>query len=536
MTMATTEHKILCPYRILGVHKQSKKPEILEAYRQQALLHHPRRLGSNTENYVKKNNTNYDRNNIHRRNTNLTPRKKKQVSPNHQNVKELFTNIKSTLNTHSVQEIDEEQEKEWKFIILSAAFETMYDENFRKRYDSLALQRNSIGYENVIYDDNLVPSHWDKLPDKNGSESPPTMSSSFSTKMLFCDDNNFTVCSATSKLSPRSSKKKSLTFDDDDTMLDDRTVSTVLSNSTLDKNLYDILRRRHESSPYIEENPFGGPLHLMYKARNHVPFTDPYRLFNQLFYSDIFHTNIELKESTSSIISYGDDGDSLTGWRQQLFYDDQQESPSTSPLLTRNRSLNHKNSGVACRSISYDTENSLMLPNTTQSPYKKIDSQTFTINKNGERITKTSRVMLGYQIIKTEIIKINPKTGRKEKTTSVEKHEIGDKPINIREDEEELAKSESGEYQENACCNSGVCCPKANQNTSTESEQRNSISSSHRNPLMELANILCPNPEESSSETDSDKKRNKKNEKVEEELSPAELVKRILQSCGTFVP
>lgn len=408
----------LCPYRILGIRRGASKTEIHEAYRRLALLNHPSRGGNPM--------------------SQTTVDKHKDVD----DIRKIITEVKSNLENNSMPLceknllLQEQQEKEWTFLTQAAAFETLSDDTSRRRYDNLAslnTKRSSSMRRNYDVGDFLQRNNLDCGSPKKAKKSCDEE----------CDDTNSMTTSAhvssdicgnklNDLLSGCSPTRLSSTLpvcedgkaeqlkvyakyfaDDEETFDDDSTCSTHLG--------------RGIDRIFSEEENFGGPLHLMSKARNHMNFTDPYKLFNSMFYSDIFQTNKQLSSVNSSLSPI--ENDNVV---DDVGTDDKKRVPAPSSQLESYQENNRcvispQQSTIATpENLSLSTKQKLC----QESIYRRVNSSVLrkhsTRTKDGCEISTTVRVLDGFRITKTETSRINPVTGKKQTTISVKKEAIDD--------------------------------------------------------------------------------------------------------------
>jgi len=198
------------PYSVLGIRRDSTKSEIRRAYQRLALLHHPYRSRQ-----------------------------------------------------------DNEQEKKWRFLVISASYETLMDDVARRRYDN-------------FMSDNKA----DFLSLKSNGVLNTNEDSCLSSSLLECPK----VSLASGSANSFDSSSYYIDYDDNSTIHSTNSMKVTNDEFSNSVALSGYSQKSIPSSPDAStcDNLFGGPLHFMYKARNHAAFTDPYELFDSIFHSNLF--------------------------------------------------------------------------------------------------------------------------------------------------------------------------------------------------------------------------------------------------------
>jgi len=425
----------ICPYSILELNWGASKQEIDNAYRRLALLHHPRRRNNNLSNtkeiFSSRENQPFGNDFTF----------KPSIIPNSTSSLSQVSRQKANETALKHQEIDHEdselnsyqknQEIEWNFLLLNAAYETLSEKSSRKRYDEISnkmhQQTSNSGHDNML-------TETDDDSQKSIKEISPTCGSSLQEIIATCSPSQLSKTKGKKKYGIHLKHYSNYLEDVDD---DDTTINTQQSSCTFASS--NVMLRSHSYD-------FGGPLSSMYIARNHNAFTDPYQLFNKMFYSDIFHTTTKSEYSNSNQADAAHD-DELEQWRINFLLQRKEqerrakglgqlsEGPhknfsdqkpfNSFPLnnisnikkVTKNK--RKENGLLLCGSES----NALLFTSDQRQNSSNQTKKTSTI-VNGNKVYKTIRIKNGFKMIKTETIRINPKTGKSEKTITVTKEEI----------------------------------------------------------------------------------------------------------------
>ena len=201
------------PYQVLQVRRDATPSELREAYRRLALWHHPGRCNNK-----------------------------------------------------------EDREKRYKsFVIISACYELLQDNDHRQRYDMFVyqLERNFImGGEILVGGKPLVTIPW----------------SSTKEPAIVMDYTN--VCGTTTTTTT--------TPGDGDASVDAIPALISSSSSTTSSGEGEIHYSEVETTRL-----YGGPLELLYKARRWQPFTNPYIVFDKVFGSSVF-SQVQIDNTCSS--------------------------------------------------------------------------------------------------------------------------------------------------------------------------------------------------------------------------------------------
>lgn len=448
----------VCPYATLEVNRDASLQEIEKAYRRLSLLYHPRRSGiqdpnihtipSQHKNCSSENDLILTASTLQNATSSLSQFSKH--NPNDAKSGNLRMNA-SQLENESDQKY---REIEWRFLLLNAAFETLSDSTYRKRYDEISnkkyLSTSNSGNDNmtaVVDDDSQNSDNGKKI-------SSPTCGNHINDLLATCSPTDRSKSKRKQKYGINHLKHYANYLGDVDD--DDTTVNTLQSSCTFASS--NVMLRTHSDD-------FGGPLSSMYIARNHIAFIDPYRVFNKMFYSDIFHTtdNTELNNSNQS--KNDEDGD-LEQWRLNFLMEKKQrENRSPHQYNSEHNAYNSAQkpfksfplnniSNIKKASRSPRQHKGILFcgsdPNTlscspqqrkysSQASLHSHQTQTTSTIINGSRVLKTIRTKNGFKIVKTEIIKINPKTGKNEKTITVTKEEIEEDNENGERIEKEVS-------------------------------------------------------------------------------------------------
>ena len=373
------DNLLFCPYSLLGVRNDATKIEIRRSYQRLALLHHPYR-----------------------------------------------SSRKSNLS---------EQEKKWKFIVISASYETLMDDMARRRYDNNDSKRNNdcivsssisnrIGNNHNVRlhsnkNNNCLSSSFIECPKVSLGSGGSCSIHSFETASSYYvdyyndDDDNSTIHSTSSMIHSSNNIEK---IDEGITINDNQ-----YFNNKINQGNALIIRSSSPNSNNSSsaEKLFGGPLHLMYKARNHSVFTDPYELFNTTFQSSLFKApNNGTVNATDSTNSHG--------------------HPQCSTIEKEERE------DVP---LSYN-----VVPTSINGPITTTSSVQY---EDGTRVSTQYKIMKGRKIIRTETTKvIDPVT--QVKSTIVEQ--------NFYDNDDEIDNISSiQKVHENQKCNkvknySWICC------------------------------------------------------------------------------
>ena len=477
----------VCPYDTLECNKNASRSEIHRAYRRLALLHHPCR----------------------------------------KNIGQIHGNSLSKINYSFSQDSDGKQ-KEWKFLLIGAAFETLSNNTFRKKYDNIQYAKCNIGSRSNDMNNKDVSCFTPTTKMRNRSKFSPN-GCTFDTLLPACSPKN------THKPFPKKSNKyekgridhlnhysnylsENARVDDDDT-----TVNTRCSHSTSES--YNTISLLQSAS----EDQLGGPLYEIYKARNHAPFTDPYRLFNQMFYSDIFHTNADNDFSSNSPLKSEEEKSDIV--------DALHVSQSNIPDSYKNSRL------FSCVHMNdtFDSENTIRKSSSPTSPLINSNTTFTSMDINGSKITKIIRIKDDKQITRTEITKWNPKTEKNEITITVTKEDINFEEIK----QSHSQQKDEGSIQvfKNWLYRSLVPQPHDRQDVSPSQSESSSIAcccekskpmddSNQFKNLMKTINISTCGNSSSSVKQDSIKSHNKETTRS----AVCKEVKKILYSCGPLIP
>eukprot|EP00586_Coscinodiscus_wailesii_P015037 CAMPEP_0172507672 /NCGR_PEP_ID=MMETSP1066-20121228/205621_1 /TAXON_ID=671091 /ORGANISM="Coscinodiscus wailesii, Strain CCMP2513" /LENGTH=392 /DNA_ID=CAMNT_0013285309 /DNA_START=66 /DNA_END=1244 /DNA_ORIENTATION=+ len=252
----------------------------------------------------------------------------------------------------SVASIDENT-KHWKFVAIAASFETLSDVAARRRYDKLTSTKSEVWKEPSI-------------------ETP-------NAPRLSCGIGSVRCANALGRNG---------FFDEDE---------DLLRNDSADDD--DV--NGHDEGE-IE------PLHNMYKARNHAPFTDPFRLFNTIFHSDIFQTDDDsVPTKRKRVLGIQPGGTDKGNWMKNRLL---RLSPSVQKDAVPNVQPKMCDSAEA----------QLYQPNLG------AWSGRATMMEDGRKISKTTRIVDKSMITRTEITAIDPATGKKSTRIEVKREDIED--------------------------------------------------------------------------------------------------------------
>jgi hypothetical protein len=238
--LSVPNYPVVDPYRILGVRRNATCAEIYEAYMHLALLYHPQRF--------------------------------------------------KYCITDTEDKTMEEKIRLWKFIVLSACYETLSDIDYRTNYNFINQKPSTLNTDRVDLRSNFA--FWDdvkrvlKISDSNEE---------------FLDHDGVPCCHDFVTMDRENA------FIPHDETRDEIDVSLRGSNHVpiREKSIVKPSMARNESektdpgqnnaSTSDTDHLFGGPLATLYKARDHEPFTDPIYLFNREFGSGIFPEYLDLK-------------------------------------------------------------------------------------------------------------------------------------------------------------------------------------------------------------------------------------------------
>lgn len=547
----------VCPYEILEITRNASPTEVQEAYRRLALLNHPRRHGfdnlnsripsPNSSSPSKRNELGADSETSMENEIQNSESKSKSIKKNE---KLGRTQKRDINNFKSNDPSQEQQEKEWKFLLLGAAFETLSDSSFRKRYDSLEFNASMSSCDEK--GENMKDNSWEDKAQK------AQMQTSFSACLPQFSPSHPSTTTNNNKYGINHLKHYSAYLGSED---DDTTVNTFTSHNTLTSHTTMI--------PSGSEEQFGGPLHAMYKARNHAAFTEPYRLFNKMFYSDIFHTD-EISDQTKSSFKSSsslctDEDIELERWKRnflaqrkhQLKMNSSSISSKSQSLLVQNvantvttsKPKKKKHGFLLCGSTTNTDALQSVCEKDEFTPltYKDYLSNTTTTIENGNKVTTTSRIKDGFKITKTEVTKVNLETGASETVVTVSKEEIDEELElrKLREERKRQSKQETGSLKPfgnwllcmssphnkksprkssgfNVASSSSTCC-----SMSSQSEGSGSKKGTDYSDLVEIIGMpACARQKGSPNHSNNSSPR--ANLCVE--------IKKIFNSCGPFMP
>jgi DnaJ-class molecular chaperone with C-terminal Zn finger domain len=238
--LAASKASVVDPYRILGVRRNATGTEIYEAYMHLALLYHPQR----------------------------------------------FKYCRPAAEENTL----EQNIRLWKFIVVSACYETLRDIDYRTNYNFINERPNYVNMDQRDNRNNFA--FWDdmkrvlKISDSNEE---------------FLDHEGVPCCHDILNID-----RQNLSMSHDETR-DENEVSLRGSVHTpiRENSLVKPAMARDESektdpgqnstSTSETDHLFRGPLATLYKARDHEPFTDPICLFNIEFDSKVFSDCLDLK-------------------------------------------------------------------------------------------------------------------------------------------------------------------------------------------------------------------------------------------------
>jgi len=328
---------------------------------------------------------------------------------------------------------------EWKFIVISASYETLSCTHVRHRYDSLdRVKSNRIrkGHGRIEFTKRIKASPivsaftgcadaeiYENNPKHPGS---PFSHSSRKTSIFRCGVNSCSVEEELSKSLGESDYRSEIYFEEQHASLSHRTPET--------------------------RELFEGPLEMLYKARNYEPFTDPYHLFTIEFGSNIFKSCVEKEhicEFTESRLnaSFQKDKSSLQDNTESSIRGEELIIASTLSKNNDNRNKLDQNNKFMINAHKYEKawnkvvnaglggeKSSKACLNSSPVPSnKRLGKTTFngssivaetknmktvTIKEGDKIIRKTLRMVDGRMIVKTETTITDPRSGVK--VTNVE--------------------------------------------------------------------------------------------------------------------
>lgn len=410
LTNGAEERILVDPYLILQLQKDASTAQIVQSYKRLSLLNHPHRHYT----FVSRPIT-------------VTAESETQNSTGWYGTSE---------KCHD--ENDEEKLlktlKDWSFVALAASYETLLNVKHRQRYDALCAVHDEARLRN---EESQPNSELDFLPSWSmGSQTRnPNQSSRYSNPSR--RDGNDTDKDASAENSDNEEETESMIIREETNQL------------------------------------FGGPLRVLYKARNHQPFTDAFALFQHNFGSNIFHNCIDEDSdddyAISDCIQYPLTG-SLEESRKKsilpMHANHLQTSVSTKPPkhqqkrpVPQNPSSKLPTAYPILPPIPFDVLKRHGLVRYDSNDFVgnskldfPIDSTVIDIQQDGGmQILKKSRIRNRSLVIRTERTLTNPYTGRKKTIIEVQRELLG------IDDLMKLQSSSDGDKSVFSC-SSFVCC------------------------------------------------------------------------------
>jgi hypothetical protein len=291
------------PYKLLGLEgDECTLDGVKKAYCRLALLSHPRRAASQFG--------------ANSRISMSTPSTSTNTSTS-------FSNDSTSIRSHKKENNDasEESIREWHFLAIAASYETLCNAEHKYHYDQLIRRRNELGNNSNERKNKFRTKRGFWINFTKGLDINDSFDKGDKNEEVKCCNGNdegghslLNVCGSPSlrnkhrkvinsntirsnkglhdsqsAISPthRGEKLllncKPLMLSDDEASHRQKSTGTEISAATEDEN--------NDSSVREETNHlFGGPLALMYKARQYQPFSDAFELFEQEFGSDIFRS------------------------------------------------------------------------------------------------------------------------------------------------------------------------------------------------------------------------------------------------------
>lgn len=349
------------PYRVLGVRRNATSKEIHDAYLKLSLLFHP-----------------------HRR--------------------------RSGVKASDTITLDDRIQL-WKFIVISASYETLSDIDYRTNYNYIYQNLGALHGEQGTHFSKT--SFWDdvknvlKISDSNEE---------------FLDHDGVPCCNYDYALNERESSR----FPRDDVREEDNEYSREINTSIRESPIPKPLMARDESeqtdpgqndvSTSDTDGLFGGPLAALYKARDHEPFTDALCLFAREFGSEILS-----------------DVPGVSNQRHSM--DNNIDLVSQKWLFTRTKD-SWQDLGAHPKHASTDKKVYPSLPLLPSDTLKKLCNEPALVlgeqkrmrssTNNNTVVTRRSRCIGSECLVRTEKVTRDPKTGKKVTLIEVRREPVSD--------------------------------------------------------------------------------------------------------------
>lgn len=338
---------VVDPYRLLGVRRNSTCAEIYDAYMRLSLLYHPQRI------------------NYH--------------------------------HTATEEKDLEQKIRLWKFIVISACYETLSDIDYRTNYNFINQKPNGVNMNQ--HDSYSNFAFWEdvkrvlKISDSNEE---------------FLDHDGVPCCYDFVNMDHQSA------FIPRDETRDENEASPrgSIHISTRENSLVKPVMARDESdktdpghsnaSTSETDHLFGGPLATLYKARDHEPFTDPICLFNREFGPGLFSECLGPKDQQSK----NDNFDIIS---QKWLFSSTKESWQDQMFCTEQQSLDRKIYPSLPTLPQHILEK---LCNEAALNSDRVKSSKTPKRIDGFEVTKKSRCVGNECIVRTERIKRDRLTGK----------------------------------------------------------------------------------------------------------------------------
>jgi len=387
------EEVLIDPYEVLNLQRDATHQQIVESYRRLAILNHPNR----------------------------------------------YCHTKKLLDTMNH---DREVLNKWHFTVLAASFETLSEQQYRHRYDDITKKKQQNKKKIKTHSGKdykvILNLHKSIIP-KTSSSSLSSVLSAFSEREsseTHVPNSIFTAttCSRSSSFYDQSSQGffqcTQLDYDsedEEDLSLCDKDCDSDTSSKDNDKGI-EAINEFNSKSTRETKMLFVGPLLMLYRARNHEPFTDPFLVFQSEFGSDIFQsctTNVEQADFRPN--------------------KNRRKNPTINNTKSRFSSNNLNRTKIGMKIISgknINNKGAKGYPNLPPLPPNLLDRNSNIFNlptesncssppkllirkENGITTKKTWREVNGSLMVRTETTITDPTSGNRRTKIEVERKDIG---------------------------------------------------------------------------------------------------------------